>query len=77
VTYQPSYYRLENASNVWYRFDKENKRKRYYFQIKILLIRAFTKSDISDSLRTDKIIEKPIHWENLIEEVQKLITVID
>jgi hypothetical protein len=42
-----------------------------------LLIRAFKKSDISESLRTDKIIEKPIHLENLIEEVQKLITVID
>ena len=49
----------------------------YYFQIKILLIRDFTKSDISDSLRIDKIIEKPIHLENLIEEVQKLTTVID
>ena len=41
-----------------------------------MLIKAFTKSDISESLRTDKIIEKPIHLENLIE-VQKLITVID
>jgi|SRR5688500_18752137 CheY-like chemotaxis protein len=48
------------------------------FKLKILLISAFTKSDImsndiSDSLRIDKIIEKPIHIENLIEEVQKLI----
>jgi hypothetical protein len=46
------------------------------------LISAFIKSnimgnDISDSLRIDKIIEKPIHLENLIEEVQKLIRGID
>jgi hypothetical protein len=46
-----------------------------------LLISAFIKSnimgnDISDSLRIDKIIEKPIHLENLIE-VQKLIRGID
>jgi CheY-like chemotaxis protein len=52
------------------------------FKLKILLISAFTKSDImsndiSDSLRIDKIIEKPIHLENLIEEVQKLIRGID
>ena len=47
------------------------------FKLKILLISAFTKSDISDSLRTDKIIEKPIHLKNLIEEVQKLIRGID
>jgi hypothetical protein len=39
----------------------------------ILLIKAFTKSDISNSLRIDKIIEKSIHLEDLIEKVQKLM----
>jgi len=34
-------------------------------------------NDISDGLRIDKIIEKPIHLKNLIEEVQKLTTVIN
>jgi response regulator RpfG family c-di-GMP phosphodiesterase len=52
------------------------------FKLKIILISAFIKSniignDISDGLRIDKIIEKPIHLENLIEEVQKLIRGID
>jgi hypothetical protein len=39
----------------------------------ILLIKAFTKSDISNSLRIDKIIDKSIHLEDLIEKVQKLM----
>lgn len=48
------------------------------FKLKILLISAFIKSDIivndiPNNLRIDKIIEKPIHLENLIEEVHKLI----
>ncbi|MDW3627331.1 MAG: response regulator [Nitrososphaeraceae archaeon] len=52
------------------------------FKLKIILISAFIKSnimgnDISDGLRIDKIIEKPIHLKNLIEEVQKLTTVIN
>ena len=41
-------------------------------KLKVLLISAFLKSDIPNNLRIDKIIEKPIHLENLIEEVQKL-----
>jgi CheY-like chemotaxis protein len=61
---------------------KKIREKDTTFKLKILLISAFTKSDImsndiSDSLRIDKIIEKPIHLENLIEEVQKLTTVIN
>jgi DNA-binding response OmpR family regulator len=61
---------------------KKIREKDTTFKLKILLISAFTKSnimgnDISDGLRTDKIIEKPIHLENLIEEVQKLIRGID
>ena len=61
---------------------KKIREKDTTFKLKIILISAFIKSnimgnDISDSLRIDKIIEKPIHLENLIEEVQKLITVID
>jgi response regulator RpfG family c-di-GMP phosphodiesterase len=48
------------------------------FKLKIMLISAFIKSDIivndiPNSLRIDKIIEKPIHLKNLIEEVHKLI----
>jgi hypothetical protein len=43
-------------------------------QLKIILISAFIKSDIisndiSDSLRIDKIIEKPIPFKNLKDEV--------
>ena len=57
---------------------KKIREKDTTFKLKIILISAFIKSnimgnDISDSLRIDKIIEKPIHLENLIEEVQKLI----
>ncbi len=36
------------------------KRKDTTFKLKILLIHAFIKSDIPNSLRIDKIIEKPI-----------------
>ena len=67
-----------------FEFIKKIREKDTTFKIKILLISAFIKSDImcmrndiSDSLRIDKIIEKPIHLENLIEEVQKLTTVIN
>ena len=61
-----------------FEFIKKIREKDTTFKLKILLISAFIKSDImrndiSDSLRIDKIIEKPIHLENLIEEVQKLI----
>jgi Response regulator containing CheY-like receiver, AAA-type ATPase, and DNA-binding domains len=61
---------------------KKIREKDTTFKLKIILISAFIKSnimgnDISDSLRIDKIIEKPIHLENLIEEVQKLTTVIN
>jgi response regulator RpfG family c-di-GMP phosphodiesterase len=61
---------------------KKIREKDTTFKLKIILISAFIKSnimgnDISDSLRIDKIIEKPIHLENLIEEVQKLIRGID
>jgi response regulator RpfG family c-di-GMP phosphodiesterase len=76
------YYRLWYASNVRNRFIKKIREKDTTFKLKIILISAFIKSnimsnDISDSLRIDKIIEKPIHLENLIEEVQKLTTVIN
>ena len=47
-------------------------------KIKILLISAFIKSDLNvdgllNSLKIDKVIEKPIHLENLIAEVNKLV----
>jgi response regulator RpfG family c-di-GMP phosphodiesterase len=67
-----------------FEFIKKIREKDTTFKLKILLISAFIKSDImcmrndiSDSLRIDKIIEKPIHLENLIEEVQKLIRGMD
>ena len=48
------------------------------FQIKIMLVTAFMKSDLDlhnelDYLKIDKIIEKPIRLEILKEEVQKLM----
>ena len=48
------------------------------YKIKIMLISAFMKSDLNinvilNNLKIDKIIEKPIHLENLIDEVKKLI----
>ena len=47
------------------------------FKIKIMLISAFTKTDLnfyneSDHLKIDKIIEKPIRLEILREEVKKI-----
>ena len=61
---------------------KKIREKDTTYKLKIILISAFIKSnimgnDISDGLRIDKIIEKPIHLKNLIEEVQKLTTVIN
>ena len=44
----------------------------------MMLISAFIKSDLNvdnilNSLKIDKIIEKPIHLQNLIAEVKKLL----
>ncbi len=57
---------------------KKIREKDNAFKLKIILISAFIKSnivdnDISNSLRIDKIIEKPIPLENLKDEVQKLL----
>ena len=73
-------YKMPQMSGIY--FIKKIRENDTTFKLKILLISAFTKSDImsndiSDSLRIHKIIEKPIHLENLIEEVQKLTTVIN
>ena len=48
------------------------------YKIKMMLISAFIKSDLNvdnilNSLKIDKIIEKPIHLQNLIAEVKKLV----
>ena len=48
------------------------------YKIKMILISAFIKSDLNvdnilNSLKIDKIIEKPIHLQNLIVEVKKLV----
>ena len=47
------------------------------YKIKIMLISAFMKTDLNvddilNILKIDKIIEKPIHLENLMDEVKKL-----
>ncbi|HYJ01759.1 MAG TPA: response regulator [Nitrososphaeraceae archaeon] len=57
---------------------KKIREKDSTFKLKIILISAFIKSDIlnndiSNSLRIDKIIEKPVHLENLKDEIQKLL----
>ena len=48
------------------------------YKIKMMLISAFIKSDLNvdnilNRLKIDKIIEKPIHLQNLIAEVKKLV----
>ena len=48
------------------------------YKIKMMLISAFIKSDLNvndilNSLKIDKIIEKPIRLEKLIAEVKKLV----
>ena len=48
------------------------------YKIKMILISAFVKSDLNvddilNSLKIDKIIEKPIRLQNLIAEVKKLV----
>ena len=47
------------------------------YKIKIMLISAFMKSDLNvnvmlKNLKIDRVIEKPIHLENLMDEVKKL-----
>ena len=59
-------------------FIKKIRKKDTDYKLKIILISAFIKSDIMDndisnSLKIDKIIEKPIRLENLKDEVQKLL----
>jgi CheY-like chemotaxis protein len=58
---------------------KKIKEKDTTFKLKIILISAFIKSDIiskdiSNSLRIDKIIEKPIPLKNLKDEVMILLS---
>jgi response regulator RpfG family c-di-GMP phosphodiesterase len=49
------------------------------YKIKMILISAFIKSDLNvdddklNRLKIDKVIEKPIHLENLKNEVKKLL----
>jgi response regulator RpfG family c-di-GMP phosphodiesterase len=48
------------------------------YKIKMILISAFMKSDLNvddklNRLKIDKVIEKPIHLENLKDEVKKLL----
>jgi two-component system chemotaxis response regulator CheV len=59
-------------------FLKKIREKDITFKIKIILISAFITSDlnvddISKNLKIDKVIEKPIHLENLKNEIQKLL----
>ena len=58
---------------------KKIREKDTTFKLKIILISAFIKSDIiskdiSNSLRIDKIIEKPIPLKNLKDEVKILLS---
>ena len=48
------------------------------YKIKMILISAFMKTDLNvddklNRLKIDKVIEKPIHLENLKDEVKKLL----
>jgi len=48
------------------------------YKIKMILISAFVKSDLNvddmlNNLKIDKVIEKPLHLENLKNEVKKLL----
>ena len=48
------------------------------YKIKIMVISAFMKSDLNvnvmlKNLKIDKVMEKPIHLENLKNEVKKLL----
>jgi response regulator RpfG family c-di-GMP phosphodiesterase len=57
---------------------KKIREKDTTFKLKIILISAFIISDImgndiSNSLRIDKVIEKPIPLENLKDEIKKLL----
>ena len=59
-------------------FIKEIRKKDTDYKIKMILISAFIKSDLNvddklNSLKIDKVMEKPIHLENLKNEVKKLL----
>ena len=59
-------------------FIKEIRKKDTNYKIKMILISAFIKSDLNvddklNSLKIDKVMEKPIHLENLKNEVKKLL----
>ena len=69
-------YRMPHISGI--DFIKKIREKDTDCKIKLMLISAFMKSDLNvnlilNNLKIDKIIEKPIHLENLIDEVKKLI----
>ena len=70
-------YKMPQMSGI--DFIKKIREKDTTFKLKIILISAFIKSDIlgndiSDSLRIDKIIEKPIPLKNLKDEVKTLLS---
>ncbi|HKO40058.1 MAG TPA: response regulator [Nitrososphaeraceae archaeon] len=70
-------YRMPHISGI--DFINKIREKDTDYKIKIMLISAFMKSDLNvddklNNLKIDKIIEKPIHLENLIDEVKKLIS---
>lgn len=59
-------------------FLKKIREKDITFKIKIILISAFIKNDLNvdsllNSLKIDKVIEKPIHLENFKNEIQNLL----
>ena len=69
---------IKRIREKFYNYNCYNSNSNSNSQLKIMLIRAFMKNDLDshnelNSLKIDKIIEKPIHLEFFKEEVQKLI----
>ena len=73
------YNRLWNATDVWLRSNKKDKKKDQNYKIKIIVISATVKDDIIRenskflNLKIDKFLEKPITLDNLKKEIEKLI----
>lgn len=70
--------KIKNNTNHYILLVEDEKDILDLFKIKIILISEFIKSilnvdDILKNLKIDKVIEKPIHLENLKNEIQKLL----
>ena len=70
--------KIKNNTNQYILLVEDEKDILNLFKIKIILISEFIKNilnvdDILKNLKIDKVIEKPIHLENLKNEIQKLL----